>query len=274
VPYRPALRTPKPRAQGVENATIVGPPGQEIHVDEFGRVRVQFHWDREGQRDASSSCWIHVSQPWGGAGFGGTNLPRVGHEVIVDFLGADPDRPIITGRMYTNLQKTPYKLPDNKTQSGWKSNSSPETGGYNEMMFEDAAGQELIRMQAEKDLHKLVKNDEGVQIGNDRTSAIGHNEDQTIGNDFMKQVMNNAREMVGMNRSRGVGANETVEVGQNQQITVGSTQTTKVGDKIEIVCGKSSIVLEKSGKITISGSDITINSSGHTQVTGDPIDLN
>ena len=119
VRYRPPLVTPKPRAQGVENATVVGPPGEEIHVDEFGRVRVQFHWDREGRRNDDSSCWIHVSQPWGGAGFGGTNLPRVGQEVIVDFLGADPDRPVIIGRVYTNLTKTPHSLPSNKTQSGW-----------------------------------------------------------------------------------------------------------------------------------------------------------
>ncbi|WP_437933089.1 type VI secretion system Vgr family protein [Sorangium sp. So ce341] len=265
-PYRPPLRTRKPRVQGVESATVVGPPGQEIHVDEFGRVRVQFHWDREGRMNDASSCWIHVSQPWGGAGFGGTNLPRIGQEVIVDFLGADPDRPIITGRVYTNLQKTPYKLPENKTQSGWKTSSSPETGGYNEIMFEDAAGKELVRVQAERDMNKLVKRDEQVTIGNDRVSAIGNNEDQTVGNDFTKLVMNSAREVVGMNRSRVVGINETVEIG--------SVQATRVGDRVEIVCGKSSIVMEKSGKIVISGTDITIHSSGHTQVFGDPIDLN
>ncbi len=184
--HRPPLDTPKPRALGIECATVVGPEGQEIHVDEFGRVRVQFHWDREGKMNQDSSCWIHVSQPWGGSGFGGTNLPRIGQEVIVDFLGADPDRPVITGRVYTNVQRTPYKLPDNKTQSGWKSNSSPTTGGYNEMMFEDAAGAELIRIQAEKDMHKLVKHDEETQIGNDRSSAIGHDEDQLVGNDTFR----------------------------------------------------------------------------------------
>ncbi|MGK4007953.1 type VI secretion system tip protein TssI/VgrG [Sorangium sp. So ce1036] len=266
VPYRPPLRTRKPRAQGVESATVVGAPGEEIHVDELGRVRVQFHWDREGRMDDGSSCWIHVSQPWSGAGFGGTNLPRVGQEVIVDFLGGDPDRPIIVGRVYTSLQRTPYKLPDDKTQSGWKSSSSPETGGYNEIMFEDAAGRELVRVQAERDLHKKVKHDESMIVGNDRVSAIGHDEEQTVGNDFMKQVGNNAREVVGMNRSRAVGNNETVEIG--------STQTIRVGDRLEIVCGKSVIVLERSGKITIAGTDITVHSSGHTQIDGDPIDLN
>src|SRR6185312_2693991 len=137
VKYRPPMVTPKPTTNGVESATVVGPPGEEIHTDEFGRVRVHFHWDRESRMDDNSSCWIHVSQPWGGTGYGGISLPRIGQEVLVDFLGGDPDRPVIVGRVYTNLQKTPYKLPDNKTQSGWRSNSSPHTGGYNELMFED-----------------------------------------------------------------------------------------------------------------------------------------
>ncbi|EYF05390.1 type VI secretion system Vgr family protein [Chondromyces apiculatus] len=264
--YRPALQTPKPTTRGVESATVVGPAGEEIHVDEFGRVRVHFHWDRESQMNDDSSCWIHVSQPWGGSGFGGTNLPRIGQEVIVDFLGGDPDRPIITGRVYTNLEKTPYKLPDNKTQSGWKSNSTQNTGGYNEIMFEDQAGRELLRMQAEKDLNKLVKNDEQRNIGNDRTTSIGHNEDKTIGNDLMKQVMNNAREMVGMNRSRAVGANENVDIGGSQKI--------QVAEKIEIICGKSKLEMDKNGVIKLTGSDITIAATGHVQVTGDPIDLN
>ena len=274
VPYRPAVTTPKPRAHGVESATVVGPAGEEIHTDEFGRVRVHFHWDRESKMDDNSSCWIHVSQPWGGAGYGGTNLPRIGQEVLVDFLGGDPDRPVIIGRVYTNLQKTPYKLPESKTQSGWKSSSTGGGGGFNEMMFEDAVGKELLRMQAEKDLKKLVKNDESVKIGRDRESAIGNNESRTIGNDSMKQVVNCAREMVGMNRSRGVGNDETVEIGRHQAVTIGKTQKTEVGEKIEIVCGESKIVMEKSGRIVISGTDITVSSSGHVQVWGDPIDLN
>ena len=264
--YRPPLSTPKPRAQGVESATVVGPPGEEIHVDEFGRVRVHFHWDRESRMDDGSSCWIHVNQPWGGGGYGGSNLPRIGQEVVVDFLGADPDRPIITGRVYTNLQKTPYSLPHNKTQSGWKSNSSPTTGGYNEMMFEDKAGAELLRMQAEKDLNKLVKNDETVNIGNDRVSAIGNDESRTIGNDSLKQVLNSATELIGLNRSRGVGNDERVQIGRNQ--------TTEVGEKIEIVCGKSRFVMDKDGNISLTGVKITVTGKDHVQVTSELIDLN
>src|SRR4029079_1546026 len=128
------------------------------------------------------SCWIHVSQPWGGAGYGGSKLPRVGTEGLVDFMRGDPHSPIVTGRVFTNLQKVPYGLPANKTQSGWKSNSTGGTGGYNEIMFADAGGKELIRMQSEKDLHKLVKNDEEVKIANDRPKSVGRDDDLTVGN--------------------------------------------------------------------------------------------
>jgi type VI secretion system secreted protein VgrG len=164
----PELRTPKPKVSGVESATVVGPAGEEIHTDEFGRVRVHFHWDRESQMDDNSSCWIHVSQPWGGTGFGGSNLPRVGQEVIVDFLGGDPDRPVVVGRVYTNLQKTPYKLPDNKTQSGWKSNSSPARAATTSSCSRTRrAGKELVRMQAEKDLEQAREERREVKIGID-----------------------------------------------------------------------------------------------------------
>jgi type VI secretion system secreted protein VgrG len=181
--YHPPEKTPQPRTQGVESATVVGPPGEEIHTDEFGRVRVQFHWDREGKFDQDSSCWIHVSQPWGGSGYGGSSLPRIGQEVLVDFLGGDPDRPVITGRVYTNLQKTPYKLPDNKTQSGWKSNSTGGGGGYNEMMFEDSLGKELLRMQAEKDMDTLVKNDRSTTVLANQTSYVGGNNTERVNKD-------------------------------------------------------------------------------------------
>jgi type VI secretion system secreted protein VgrG len=337
-PYRPAVTTPKPRVQGVESATVVGPAGQEIHVDELGRVRVHFHWDRESNMDERSSCWIPTSQPWSGAGFGGTNLPRVGQEVIVDFLSGDPDRPVITGRVYTNQQKTPYALPANKTQSGWKSCSTQQTGGYNEIMFEDAAGRELVRMQAEKDLDKLVKNDERVVVGHDRTklvknddsltvnrdrtkvvdrdedTTIGHDrrklvkndDDFTVGGNRQKRVQKNEREMVALSRTRMVGLNESVAVGVNQSVKVGTNQNVSVGksqkvkvkktatetigvmkaltvgaayqvsvgavmnttvgmsqseqvgmtkkvnvgDKIDVVCGKASLSMEKAGRIT------------------------
>ncbi len=174
LPYFPPLSTPKPRTQGVESATVVGPKGEEIHTDEFGRVRVHFHWDRESRMDERSSTWIHVSQSWGGSGFGGMNLPRVGQEVLVDFLGGDPDRPVVVGRVYTNLQRVPYGLPAAKTQSGWKSMSSPFRGSdaYNEIMFEDKAGKELLRIQAQRDKVELVKNDSTTTVKRDRRLVV------------------------------------------------------------------------------------------------------
>lgn len=247
VPFRPELATPRPKTQGIESATVVGPAGEEIHCDEFGRVRVHFHWDRESKMDDNSSCWIHVSQPWAGAGYGGTNLPRIGQEVLVDFLGGDPDRPVIVGRVYTNLQKTPYKLPDNKTQSGWKSNSTGGTGGYNEIMFEDAKGKELVNMQAEKDLTKLVKHDETVTIGHDRTKTVGHDDTLTVGNNRTRMVGNNETVTIGVDQSVTVGENHTETVGKNQTVTVGEDQTFTVG-------GNHTTTVSGDQKNTVTGS--------------------
>ncbi|MCC6555438.1 MAG: type VI secretion system tip protein VgrG, partial [Polyangiaceae bacterium] len=210
IPHHPPPSTPRPRAAGAESATVVGPAGEEIHCDEFGRVRVQFHWDREGRMDEKSSSWIHVSQPWSGGGFGGINLPRVGQEVLVEFLGGDPDRPVIVGRLYNNVQKVPYKLPENRTRSGWKSQSTGKGGGYNEIMFEDAAGRELLRVQAERDLSKLVKRDESITVGHDRAKIVQNDEIVTIGRDRAKIVKNDETSIVERDRRRIVKNDETV----------------------------------------------------------------
>jgi type VI secretion system secreted protein VgrG len=262
-PFRPSVSTPKPKISGVESATVVGPPGEEIHCDEFGRVRVHFHWDRESKMDDNSSCWIHVSQPWGGAGFGGMNLPRVGQEVLVDFLGGDPDRPVITGRLFTNLQKVPYKLPDNKTQSGLKSNSTTGTGGYNELMFEDAAGKELVRMQAEKDYNKLVKHDENATIGNDRTKLVKNNEAVTIGNDRTKLVKNNEAVTIGNDRTKVVKNNEDVTIGNNLSALVKSNMR-------EVTGMNRSQVVGVNRSTQVGGIDSTIVGVSHSIMVSPP----
>jgi type VI secretion system secreted protein VgrG len=270
VAYRPAMITPKPKIAGVESATVVGPPGEEIHTDEFGRVRVHFHWDRESKMNDDSSCWIHVSQPWGGSGYGGSNLPRVGQEVIVDFLGGDPDRPIITGRVYTNLQKTPYSLPLNKTQSGLKSNSTGGTGGYNELMFEDAAGKELVRFQAERDHHTLVKHDEENIVGRDRTTFIKRNDSLTVNKDLSKHVLCNEREVTGQNRTVSVGINRTAHVGAVETVVVGAKIVTMVsapggapgpGTTHTFQHDKIELATPGGAKITLSGNDITLTAA-------------
>ncbi|MCC6558864.1 MAG: hypothetical protein IT372_38525, partial [Polyangiaceae bacterium] len=169
---------------------------------------------------------------WGGAGFGGTNLPRVGQEVIVDFLGGDPDRPVIVGRVYTNLQKTPYVLPDNKTQSGWRSSSTNGTGGYNEIMFEDKAGSELVRMQAEKDLHKLVKHDEEIEIRNDRSKRIKRDEHVQIDRDRTKKIDRDEHVEIGQSRSKKIGKDEQVEIGGNHTSQVAQNKSSSVGQNL------------------------------------------
>jgi type VI secretion system secreted protein VgrG len=258
VAYRPPLATPKPKALGTESATVVGPAGEEIHCDEFGRVRVHFHWDRESKMDDRSSCWIHVSQPWGGAGFGGVNLPRVGQEVLVQFLGGDPDRPVVVGRVFTNLQKVPYKLPEHKTRSGWRSSSTKATGGYNELMFEDEAGEELLQIQAERDFTKLVKHDETVTVGNDRSLTVGRH--------LTKLVNENEREVTGVNRSVVVGNNRSTEIGEADATTVGRSFSIKVsgqggGSGTAATMEQGTIVLStgQGATLTLEGDTVTLS---------------
>ncbi len=243
LPYNPPLRQVKQRVSGVENATVVGPEGEEIHTDEFGRVRVQFHWDREGERNADSSCWIHVSQPWGGAGFGGSNLPRIGQEVIVDFRGGDPDRPVITGRVYTNLQKTPDKLPENKTQSGWKTNSSPSNGGYNELMFEDKAGSELLRMRAEKDMATLVNHDKSLSVGRDRSMEIQRDDEERVTG----------------NQSQSIGGNQLSRVFEGLMSIVGGDRVMKTIGNLVSQAATHALSGDRAITLSVGGSQISID---------------
>ncbi len=245
-PYHPPLRQPKPKAGGVESATVVGPGIEEIHTDEFGRVRVQFHWDREGDRDENSSCWIHVSQTWGGAGFGGTNLPRVGQEVIVDFLGGDPDRPVITGRVYTNLQKTPYPLPANKTRSGWRSNSSPSYGGYNEIMFEDKAGGELVHMRAQRNMTTQVNNDQMSSVGNNRSTSVSKHETVTVG---------------GNKNSSTQGSNTSMTGADFMQSVLGMFTSLASADRMLHTEGSSSSQAQTHSISSDQGTTLTVGSS-------------
>lgn len=183
--FRVARTTPKPVVHGPQSAVVVGQSGQEIWTDEYGRVKVQFYWDREGTFDENSSCWVRVSQLWAGSGWGGIHIPRIGQEVIVDFLEGNPDRPIITGRVYNADNMPPYALPKNQTQSGIKSHSTKGGGekNYNEIRFEDKLGEEEFHIQAEKDMTTLVKHDQTNTIENDRTSAITKNDSVTVGED-------------------------------------------------------------------------------------------
>ncbi len=180
-PHRPEKKTKKPVVDGVQSATVVGPSGQEISTDEFGRVRVQFPWDSDGKSDDKSSAWLRVSQSWAGGSFGVIHLPRVGQEVLVGFLDGNPDQPIVVGRVFNQTQPVPYTLPDHQTRSTWKSQSSPGGDGYNEIMFEDLAGAELFWERAERDLRRLVKNDETITVERDRQKLVKGSETEISG---------------------------------------------------------------------------------------------
>ena len=220
VPFRPPLVTPKPVMAGPESAIVTGPSGEEIWTDQYGRVKVQFPWDRLGQNDENSSCWIRVSQAWAGSGFGGIHIPRIGQEVLVEFLQGDVDRPIITGRVYDGSNMPPYTLPGSATQSGIKSESSKGGGGSNELRFEDKKGQEEVYLHAQKN--------EDIVVENDKTESVGHDETIQIGNDRTEQVGNNETLSVGVDRTRDVGSNETVTVGADQTVTIGANRTDTV----------------------------------------------
>src|SRR6267143_1570311 len=180
---RPPRRTPQPVVQGCQSAVVVGPGGEEIYTDKYGRVKVQFHWDREGKMNENSSCWVRVSHPWAGQGWGAVSIPRIGQEVIVDFLEGNPDQPIIVGRVYNAEQMPPFGMPGGAVVSGIKSNSTKGGGGFNEISMNDTKGTELINIHAQYDQQKKVEHDERVNIGNDRTEHVGHDEKIKIDHD-------------------------------------------------------------------------------------------
>jgi len=177
LPFRPERVTPRPTMKGTQTAVVVGPADEEIFTDKYGRIKVQFHWDREGKFDADSSCWIRVATLWAGQGWGVVHIPRIGQEVVVDFLEGDPDQPIVIGSVYNADQMPVYPLPENMTQSGVRSRSTQKgtTENYNEIRFEDKKGEELITIHAEKDMSTSVENNNSLSVGNNHTVTVGTN---------------------------------------------------------------------------------------------------
>ncbi|UQA56369.1 type VI secretion system Vgr family protein [Polyangium aurulentum] len=279
VTYRPERRTPRPRIQGVQSAVVVGPPGEEIHVDEFGRVRVQFHWDREGSYDDGSSCWIRVSQGWAGAGYGFLNLPRVGQEVLVEFFEGDPDRPVITGRVFSYTRRTLYNLPENKTKSGWKSESSPGAGGFNELSFEDAAGREEIHIQAQKDFTELVKNNQSSTVLNNRSASVTSNDSMSVGQNQSFSVGASQSHTIGKVQSNNIGESRSSTIGQSDSINAGDLIKGNVGtlgvgysfskdQNITITNSIASIVFKPDGLYLNTKGDFVITADGTLKLSG------
>ena len=259
--YRPLPNTHRPIVKGPQTALVVGPKGEEIWTDQFGRVKVHFYWDRHDQSNENSSCWIRVSQAWAGKNWGSVQIPRIGQEVIVSFLEGDPDRPIITGRVYNAEQTVPYALPANATQSGTKSRSSKggTPANFNEIRMEDKKGAEQLYIHAERNQDIAVEVDESHWVGRDRRKNIDRNETVRIGED----------------RLRAVQCNDALLVGGTKSDSISTQYLVEAGSQIRLVCGKSVLEFNASGEINISGTAFNIYASGNGNIdTGGRLDLN
>ncbi|WLG23099.1 type VI secretion system Vgr family protein [Pseudomonas sp. FP1154] len=259
--YRPLPTTHRPIVKGPQTALVVGPKGEEIWTDQFGRVKVHFYWDRHDQSNENSSCWIRVSQSWAGKNWGSMQIPRIGQEVIVSFLEGDPDRPIITGRVYNAEQTVPYDLPANATQSGMKSRSSKggTPANFNEIRMEDKKGAEQLYIHAERNQDIVVEVDESHSVGHDRNKSIGHNETVTIGN----------------NRLRIVKQEDILSVGLRKTDSISQSYVIEVGENLRLVCGESILELNASGQINLTGVQISFYATGDAEFnTGGVLHLN
>ncbi|RZB33570.1 MAG: type VI secretion system secreted protein VgrG [Desulfobacteraceae bacterium Eth-SRB2] len=268
--FRPERSTPKPIIQGSQTAMVTGPSGEEIYTDKHGRVKVQFHWDREGKRDENSSCWIRVSQAWAGAGWGAMYIPRIGHEVIVNFIEGDPDRPIITGRVYHGTNTPPYSLPDQKTRSTIKSMSVPDTGGVNEIRFEDKAGEEQLFIQAEKTLDTRAKDKCREFVGESRHLIITENQLELVEIDKNLTVKGDHKEKVSGTISiqsdsgdilEKAAMNYALDAGMEVHIKGGTKVVIEGGVQVSLKAGGSFIDIGPAG-VSISGTSVMINSGG------------
>ena len=268
-PFRPARATPHPVVQGSQTAVVVGPSGEEIFVDKYGRVKVQFHWDREGKNDENSSCWIRVSQAWAGKKWGAMFIPRIGQEVIVDFLEGDPDQPIITGRVYNAEQIPPYNLPDEKTKSTVKSLSSKGGAGFNEFRFEDKKGSEQIFIHAEKDLHERVKDSRFETIVGSTHLIVNKDQFEKIGGDTHLQVAGDQNEKIsgtvslnaGMDVEQKAGQKYAMDAGQEIHLKSGMNLVIESGTTLTLKVGGNFININPGG-VFISGTMVFINSGG------------
>ncbi|HEX4949177.1 MAG TPA: type VI secretion system tip protein VgrG [Blastocatellia bacterium] len=267
--FRPARNTPTPVVQGSQTAIVVGPSGEEIYVDKYGRVKVQFHWDRHGQYNEKSSCWVRVSQNWAGKRWGAVFLPRIGQEVIIDFLEGDPNQPIITGRVYNAGAMPPYALPDEMTKSTVKSNSSKGGGGFNELRFEDKKGKEQIFINAEKDHDFRIKNDRKELVGNESHLIIKKDQTESVGGDKHLTVKGAQNEKVdgtvslkaGRDLQRKVGMKYALDAGMEIHLKSGTNLVLESGTTLTLKVGGNFININPGG-VFIQGTMVMINSGG------------
>ncbi len=257
IPFRPALRHPKPKVLGSQTAVITGPAGEEIHCDEYGRVKIQFHWDREGQADDKTSCWLRVSSSWAGDRYGGIAIPRVGMEVLVTFLEGDPDQPLVTGCLYHKEHQVPYDLPANKTRTVFKTLSSPGGGGYNELRIEDRKGAEQIYIHAQRDWDENIEHDQKIRVGHERHDTVEANS--------YSELKAEEHLIVAGDRKVEIKPDDHLTVGQTQHIKLGTAQLTRAGREIHLKAGQK-MVIEAGVELTLKagGSFIKLDPGGIT----------
>ena len=261
IPFRKEIKTEKPKIAGLQTAIVTGSDTDEdIVVDKYGRVQVNFHWNMPDKPNAHCSCPVRVASPWAGKAWGAVSIPRVGQEVVVSFLEGDPDRPLIIGSVYNAANMPPYALPDNKTQSGIKSRSLLGGGGdFNELRFEDKKGSEDFIIHAQKDMHEEVENDHVVAIDHDETITVKNDQTTTVKHDQKLTVENDQTETVKHDRSVTVQNDDTLKVTGNGSTSIGEKFKLDAGTEIELVCGASSIKMTSSGDIEIKGVNIKID---------------
>lgn len=268
-PFRPPQITPKPKIYGSQTAFVVGPAGEEIFTDKYGRVKVQFHWDREGQTDASSSCWVRVSHGWAGNKWGMIHIPRIGMEVVVHFLEGDPDQPLITGCVYSPSAMPPYILPDEKTKSTMKSDSTKGGGGFNEFRFEDKKGAEQIFIHGEKNQDVRIKNDSLEFVGHDRHLIIANDQFEIVKKDKHLKVTGNQNEKIdgsisvnaGIDIDKKAGTKFAVEAGTEIHLKSGTSLTLETGTSLTLKVGGNFININSAG-VFIKGTMVFLNSGG------------
>ena len=267
--HRPALKHAKPKVLGSQTAVVTGPAGEEIHCDQYGRVKVQFHWDREGQANDTTSCWLRVSSSWAGDRYGAIAIPRIGMEVLVTFLEGDPDQPLVTGCLYHAEHVVPYELPANKTRSLFKTLSSPGGGGYNELRIEDKKGAEQIYLHAQRDWDENIEHDQKIRVGNERHDTVEANsysefkaeEHRTTHADRKVETRSNDHLTVGQKQHVKVGTGQFVEAGNEIHYYAGSKVVIDAGMELTASGGGSFLKLDPSG-VTLSGATIKMNSGG------------
>ncbi|BFN26362.1 phage-related baseplate assembly protein [Pseudomonas sp. SCT] len=269
IPFRPPLNHPKPKVLGSQTAVVTGHAGEEIHCDEYGRVRVQFHWDREGQADDKTSCWLRVSSSWAGDRYGGIAIPRVGMEVLVTFLEGDPDQPLVTGCLYHKEHQVPYDLPANKTRTVFKTLSSPGGGGYNELRIEDRKGAEQIYLHAQRDWDENIEHDQKISVGNERHDTVEANsysefkaeEHLIVAGDCKVEVKPDDHLTIGQTQHIKLGTAQLTKAGREIHLKAGQKMVIEAGVELTLKAGGSFIKLDPGG-ITVSGPLARINAGG------------